>query len=52
MKYQDTHFHLDLMPNPIEIVKQIEKSEVYTIAVTNSPEVFFILKTLQRLPGT
>jgi len=49
MKYQDTHFHLDLMPNPIEIVKQIEKSEVYTIAVTNSPEVFFYTENITKV---
>lgn len=48
MKYHDTHFHLDLMPNPIEVVKQIEKSEVYTIAVTNSPEVFFYTENITK----
>ncbi|MCK8480980.1 Qat anti-phage system TatD family nuclease QatD [Psychroserpens algicola] len=48
MKYHDTHFHLDLMPNPIEVVKQIEKSKIYTIAVTNSPEVFHYTESIAK----
>ncbi|GFZ79807.1 TatD family hydrolase [Aquaticitalea lipolytica] len=41
MRYHDTHFHLDLMPNPEGIAEKIEQNKVYTIAVTNSPTVFF-----------
>jgi len=48
MKYHDTHFHLDLMSNPIDIVKQIEKSKVYTIAVTNSPKVYFYTEKITK----
>ncbi|MEZ5196413.1 MAG: Qat anti-phage system TatD family nuclease QatD [Bacteroidales bacterium] len=36
----DTHFHLDLHKNAIEISELIEKSRIYTIAVTNTPSVF------------
>jgi len=36
----DTHLHLDLFDRPKEILDQIEKEKVYTIAVTNVPEVF------------
>ncbi|WP_282161074.1 Qat anti-phage system TatD family nuclease QatD [Ulvibacterium marinum] len=48
MKYHDTHFHLDLMPNPIDIVKQIEKSKIYTIAITNSPQVYFYTENITK----
>ena len=48
MKYHDTHFHLDLMSNPIDIVNQIEKSKVYTIAVTNSPKVYFYTENITK----
>lgn len=41
MRYHDTHFHLDLVENPEKVADQIEKHQVYTIAVTNSPSVFF-----------
>ncbi len=41
MRYHDTHFHLDLMPDPERVADEIEKHQVYTIAVTNSPSVFF-----------
>lgn len=41
MRYHDTHFHLDLMSNPESIAEKIEQNKVYTIAVTNSPTVFF-----------
>lgn len=36
----DTHFHLDLFEKPKEILDQIEKEKIYTIAVTNLPAVF------------
>lgn len=48
MKYHDTHFHLDLMDYPIDIVNQIEKSKVYTIAVTNSPQVYFYTEKITK----
>ena len=41
MALHDTHFHLDLFKNPEEITRKIEAAKVYTIAVTNSPTVFF-----------
>ncbi len=40
MHYHDTHFHLDLVDKPEVLADQIEKSCIYTIAVTNSPSVF------------
>jgi len=46
MRFHDTHFHLDLMESPEEIVNKIENQEVYTIAVTNSPTVFFYTEKL------
>jgi len=48
MKYHDTHFHLDLMSDPIDIVKQVEKSKIYTIAVTNSPQVYFYTENITK----
>jgi len=36
----DTHFHLDLFDDPEKIIAQIETEKIYTIAVTNVPEVF------------
>ncbi|WP_236979695.1 Qat anti-phage system TatD family nuclease QatD [Membranihabitans maritimus] len=41
MRYHDTHFHLDLMSEPEKVANEIERQQVYTIAVTNSPSVFF-----------
>ncbi|MCW3070302.1 MAG: TatD family deoxyribonuclease [Bacteroidetes bacterium] len=46
MAFHDTHFHLDLFKNPEETVKKIESAGVYTIAVTNSPSVFFYTKKI------
>lgn len=40
MNYCDTHFHLDLHQDLL-IADKIEHSEIYTIAVTNTPSVFF-----------
>lgn len=40
MNYIDTHFHLDLFKDEIVLVDKIEKSKIYTIAVTNAPRVF------------
>lgn len=36
----DTHCHIDLYKNPAEVVRETERSKVYTIAVTNAPFVF------------
>lgn len=36
----DTHCHIDLYKNPAEVVRETERSGVYTIAVTNAPFVF------------
>lgn len=40
MALVDTHFHLDLHKNVKEIAEYIEKNEIYTIAITNTPSVF------------
>lgn len=40
MNFIDTHFHLDLWENPLEISSKIEEKQIYTIAVTNAPSVF------------
>lgn len=40
MRYLDTHYHLDLHENPEVMASEIERKEVYTIAVTNAPSVF------------
>jgi TatD DNase family protein len=42
----DTHFHLDLQENPEQIVREIERERIYTIAVTNIPGVFNHTHTL------
>jgi TatD DNase family protein len=36
----DTHFHLDLFPNPGAVAARCEAKRIYTIAVTNAPCVF------------
>ena len=36
----DTHFHLDLFDDHRKVITQIENEKIYTIAVTNVPEVF------------
>lgn len=41
MILHDTHYHLDLCKNPEEMALNIEQAKVYTIAVTNTPSVFF-----------
>lgn len=40
MSLHDTHFHLDLFSDPLEVASEIEKNKIYTIAVTNAPSVF------------
>lgn len=37
----DAHCHLDLYPDPAEILRRVEAAGVHTIAVTNAPSVFF-----------
>ena len=36
----DTHCHLDLFNPIIDIIKEIEKNQIYTIAVTNLPVLY------------
>lgn len=36
----DTHFHLDLFPQPEAIARQMEQRGITAIAVTNTPSVF------------
>jgi TatD DNase family protein len=40
MNYIDTHFHLDLCKDYMELINEIENNKIYTIAVTNTPSVF------------
>lgn len=40
MQQHDTHFHLDLFDNPKQILQKIEEAMIYTIAVTNLPDLF------------
>ena len=42
----DTHFHLDLYPDPRSLLLQIEASRTHTVAVTNTPSVFPSTATL------
>ena len=42
----DTHFHLDLFDNAKDIVHEIEAEQIYTIAVTNVPDVFVNTQSL------
>lgn len=36
----DTHFHLDLQPDRIASIHEIEQHQIYTIAVTNLPDLY------------
>jgi TatD DNase family protein len=45
----DTHCHVDLYPDPVTVIEEIERQRVYTIAVTNTPSVF---NRLCELVGT
>lgn len=36
----DTHFHLDLQKNRSEAIREIEEKQIYTIAVTNLPDLY------------
>lgn len=40
MRIFDTHFHLDLYPNPAALITQAEQAQTYVVAVTNAPSVF------------
>ena len=44
----DAHFHLDLLPQPAQLIRDVERARVYTIAVTNAPSVFFHTRDLCR----
>ena len=36
----DTHFHLDLQKNRAASIREIEEKQIYTIAVTNLPDLY------------
>ncbi len=36
----DTHFHLDLQKDRSAVIREIEQNQVYTIAVTNLPDLY------------
>lgn len=36
----DTHFHLDLHKDRWDVIREIEESKIYTIAVTNLPDLY------------
>ena len=36
----DTHFHLDLQKDRIGAIYEIEEHQIYTIAVTNLPDLY------------
>lgn len=40
MRLFDTHCHLDLYPDYGNVIDEIERARIYTIAVTNTPSVF------------
>jgi TatD DNase family protein len=42
----DTHFHLDLFKHPQRIIESINQQKIYTIAVTNLPQIFLNTKKL------
>lgn len=44
----DTHFHLDLFDAPHHVLQQIEQAKIYTVAVTNVPEVFVHTENLVK----
>lgn len=48
--YHDSHVHLDLYKNPVDIIYQINKNKSYTIAVTNLP--FLYKKAITTYPKT
>lgn len=36
----DTHFHLDLQKDRVAAIREIENNQIYTIAVTNLPDLY------------
>ncbi|TCC99163.1 Qat anti-phage system TatD family nuclease QatD [Pedobacter hiemivivus] len=48
MNLHDTHFHLDLCSDITKMVAQIEREKIYTIAVTNLPDLFHHTKNFIR----
>lgn len=36
----DTHFHLDLQKDRFAAIREIEQQQIYTIAVTNLPDLY------------
>jgi len=38
--FYDTHFHLDLQKNRTATIREIEENQIYTIAVTNLPDLY------------
>lgn len=44
----DAHFHLDLFPDPVRSASARTAAQIYTIAVTNAPSVFFHTEALAR----
>ena len=36
----DTHFHLDLQKDRVSAIRTIEEKQIYTIAVTNLPDLY------------
>ena len=36
----DTHFHLDLQKDRNVAIREIEENKIYTIAVTNLPDLY------------
>lgn len=46
MSLIDTHFHLDLFQNPVKLANEIESRKIYSIAVTNTPSVFYFSQNI------
>jgi TatD DNase family protein len=40
MRFVDSHCHVDLYPDYLELIEETERAGVYTIGVTNTPSVF------------
>lgn len=40
MHFIDTHCHVDLYSDYLDVIDETEKAQIYTIAVTNTPSVF------------
>jgi TatD DNase family protein len=40
MNYIDFHVHIDFYDNPLKIIKEYEEKKIYTLFVTNLPEIF------------